>query len=930
MKKRCSLKCKESIKFYSLLNLFFWLPFLLFSIPNLQRETQQNKSVVTGVVMDSGNKEPIYGATVVVIGENRGVITDADGSFSIEVTKDAVELEVSFVGYKRHTVRASVGAPLNVNMEVNTEILDEVVVVGYGTTTRRDLTGAVGKPDIKEMQKAPVSNFEEALAGRVAGVMVMASDGQPGSDMNIVIRGNNSVTQDNSPLYVVDGFPIEASEGNFLNPEEIESIEVLKDASATAIYGARGANGVILITTKQGKMGAPVITYNGWVGLHQVTKRQDVLDPYEFVRYQLELNPTVYTPIYLSTKTLEDYKDEKGVNWQDEVFRDALVHNHNFSIRGGSEGTRYSVSGSIVNQNGIIKNSGFEKYQGRVSLTQRVNAKLHGGVNLNYTATKKYGTIAAEQEVSPTANLMYTLWGYRPVTGRVDDDLLNELYDPDLDYAIDYRINPIFAVNNEYNPLYSYNLRTNGFVEYLISNDLKLRITGGFSKITQRREIFNNSNSRLGNPNTNNKVNGSITNMETTNYLNENTLTYSKRFKGGHNLKVLGGFTLQDSYYTNNSIYSINIPNESLGIAGIGQGTLSSAPTINTSYSLLSYLGRIDYNFKSKYLLTASIRADGSSKFLKGNRWAYFPSASIAWRFVDEKFMKNVSFLNEGKLRVGIGATGNNRIPAYSMYTGLDVNRASGYSIGNSPEIGVIPVTLGNPNLKWESTVQSNVGLDLSFLKDRITLTTDYYYKKTKDLLLRATLAPSMGFNYAYRNVGEVSNSGLEITLNTENVKTNNFTWSSSFNISFNKNKVLALNDDEPSLATSILWGNFNNAYPYIAVPGQPIALFYGYLFDGIYQYDDFDKSGSIYTLKNDIPNNGTPRENIKPGDIKFKDINGDGVVDDYDLTIIGNPNPKHIESCRRRAVCRNTERIAGIIIFAVTGARGSEGGRRR
>ncbi|NDW08718.1 TonB-dependent receptor [Dysgonomonas sp. 520] len=890
MKNALILRKKRHIGFLCLIGLLF------FSFSLHSAEKADKPYTLTGTVYDSESGETIIGASVSIVGEKLGTVSDINGNFTLNASEETSQLEISFLGYKKQTIKAVAGKTVTVRLAPDNQLLNEVVVIGYGTTTRKDLTGAIGKADVKEMQKAPVSNFEEAFAGRVAGVMVTSSDGQPGSDLNIVIRGNNSVTQNNSPLYVIDGFPMETAVGNVLNSEEIESIDVLKDASATAIYGARGANGVILITTKKGKIGAPVITYNAWAGVHQIIKEQDVMSPYEFVRYQLELNPNVYSPIYLSDgKTLEDYRNEKGVNWQDQVYRDAFVQNHNISVRGGSEGTRYSISGLLTDQDGVIVNSGYKKYQGRLVLTQRISKKVSAGLNLNYTYTKKYGTVVAESQTSPTASLMYSIWGYRPVSGRESDDLLNELFDPDVNSATDFRVNPLMGAKNEFNPLHTTFFMANAYIEYNILSNLKLRVSGGYNRIDQRREIFNNSSSRLGHPNTNDKVNGSIINMDRINYLNENTLTYDKKFKSGHSLKLLGGLTIQDSYYFSSGFYSKQVPNESLGVSGLSQGIISPAPVNNSSFGLLSYLGRVDYNYKSKYLLTASFRADGSSKFPKKNRWAYFPSGSVAWRFAEENFMKNIRFVNDAKLRAGIGATGNNRVGDYSAYTSLDINKGSGYSSGNVPEKGVIPLSLGNPNLKWETTVQSNIGLDLSFLDDRITFTTDYYYKKTKDLLLKATLAPSMGYLSAYRNVGKVSNSGLEFTINTENIKTKDFTWTSNFNISFNKNKVLALNDDEPSLATAVYWGNFNNAHPYIAIPGQPIAMYYGYLFDGVYQYEDFDKSGSTYTLKPGIPNNGTPRETVQPGDIKFRDINGDGVVDNNDLTVIGNPNPKHI-----------------------------------
>lgn len=849
---------------------------------------------IKGIVVDSDNGEPVIGAAVAVKEAKLITITDINGEFTVKSPTSKATLNVTSLGYDPVSVDAQAGKIVNIMMRPSTNQIDEVVVVGYGTTTRKDLTGAVSKVDVKDLQKAPVSNFEEALAGRVAGVQASSSDGQPGSELNIVIRGNNSVTQSNAPLYVVDGFPLETSIGNVINPEEIESMEILKDASATAIYGARGANGVILITTKKGKVGRPVVSYNLYMGFQSPVKKMKMLSPYDFVLYQIESNPSLYTSMYINDqKSLEDYRNDKGINWQDETLRNAFLMSHSLSVRGGTESTKYSISGSVVHQDGVILNSGYRKYQGRLNLEQNFSKSFKGGLNLNYTYNKKFGTIAAEQNASPTASIMYSMWGYRPVGSLWQEDLLNDLYDDSLDPSRDYRINPVMAAKNEFNPMHTSTFIANAFIQWKIIDNLTLRITGGFNRVDQRREIFNNSSSRLGNPRTNEKVNGSITHYQRSNFVNENTLTYKFNLKKGHNLKLLGGFTIQDSRYLSDGFTAINVPNEELGIAGLDEGIVTKSPVSKTSNALMSFLARADYNYKSRYLATVSYRADGSSKFPKNNRWASFPSAAIAWGFSQEPFLRDNTWFSNGKIRMSVGSTGNNRVSDYAALTSLVISPTSGYSVNNSPLKGVVPGSLGNSDLKWETTIQYDLGIDLGFLDNRISFTADLYYKKTKDLLLNATLAPSMGFLNAYKNVGSVSNKGIELTLNTVNIKNRNFTWTSNFNIAFNRNKVLSLNEDEPSLATRVNWGNFNNAYPYIAIPGQPIAMFYGYIFDGIYQYDDFDLVGGNYVLKPNVPNNGNDRSNIQPGDIRYRDINGDGVVDNYDLTIIGNPNPK-------------------------------------
>nr|WP_226904833.1 TonB-dependent receptor [Pedobacter schmidteae] len=853
---------------------------------------------VEGKVTDQGDGTPLAGVSVQVKGSKVGATTDKDGRYTIKVpSQEKSTLVFSYIGYLAREMSVGNKGVINLTLAEDSKMLSDVVVIGYGTVAKKDLTGAVGSVNMKDMQKAPVKSFDEALAGRVAGVQVASNDGQPGNSFNIVVRGQNSITQDNSPLYVVDGFPLENSNNNAINPADIESIEVLKDASATAIYGARGANGVILITTKGGKVGAPVISYTGTIGFQQNTKRMDLMSPYEFVRLQEEIDP-INTPLlyYKDGKTLDSYKDVKGINWQDQVYRTAPSTEHNLSLTGGTDKTQYVVSGSINSQDGVIINSGFKRYQGRMSLTQRVTDKLKVFASIDYSNIKASGTIPTSGTNSATNNLLYSVWGYRPVTGS-EGNLLDQLFDPDIDGLNDYRINPVLSSNNELRNATTNNLRVNSYVQYSFNKNLTLKVSGGISNNLRRNDVFYNSQTYYGGPSSTNKVNGSIIYTQNTSWLNENILTFAKRFNKVHNLNVVAGITMQEDKYSRYGLAAIQLPNESVGLAGLSQGTPLPVTAESSNSKLLSFLGRVTYDYKSKYLLSASFRADGSSKFMPGQRTSYFPSGSIAWRMSNEEFMKGLTFVSDAKLRGGYGVTGNNRVGDFSYLSVLGFPIGGSYGFNNTVSIGAIPLTYGNPDLRWESTAQANIGYDLSLFKDRIIINADVYRKSTYDLLLNADLPYTTGYESAFKNIGKVRNEGLEFTLNTRNIENKDFKWSSSFNISFNRSKVMALNAGQSFKTTSISWENSYNATPlYIASVGQPIAQFYGYEFDGVYQFSDFNETTpGVYTLKDNVPNNGNARNSIKPGDIKYKDQDGNLIVDSKDRKVIGRGQPIHV-----------------------------------
>lgn len=874
--------------------------------------------LVKGTVKDNFG-EGVPGASVQVKGTSQGTITDLDGKFAFNVPNKSSVLIFSFIGYVTVEEKADTQKPMTIILKEDSKTLDEVVVVGYQEVRKRDLTGSVAKANLSDMLSAPTASFDQALGGRIAGVNVSSGEGMPGGQMNIVIRGNNSLTQDNSPLYVIDGFPVEdPAIATSINQNDIESVDVLKDASASAIYGARGANGVIVITTKKGTVGQPKFSYDGSFGVQNITNTIPMMDAYEFVKLQYELQPelvqkSTYLQFYEGKQwTLDDYRNIPQYNWQNEVFRPALMQSHNLSLTGGSEGIRYTASLSYFNQDGIVINSNYERMQGRMSTTIN-KKKLRANMTVNYSRAITTGNSPSQNSYSGMNNLFYSVWGYRPVTSpdMPLSSLKDNLLDESLNISNDYRFNPYMDLQNAYRKNYANNLQFNGYAEYEFMKGLKLKVSAGYTIDSRNTDTFNNSKTRYGNPTSSDKINAEIIRNQRITWLNENILTYQTNIKKKHYFSVMGGVSFQNSDSELYSFRTIKIPveYESIGIAGMNNGTPSTTNSLKTSWSMLSFPARFSYNFQSKYYATASFRADGSSKFPSKNRFGYFPSASLAWGFMEEDFMQSLkSVVSNGKLRLSWGLTGNNRVGEYdtfAMYQRLKEKRGDYISIGSTPSgvypfenditnVGAVPLSLRNKDLKWETTEQWNVGLDLGLFDERIGITLDWYRKVTRDLLLEAPLPPSSGYMSAMKNVGKVRNQGLEFTLNTTNIRTKKFTWSSNFNIAFNRNKVLDLTENQNSLLSSAKFDqNYNSQSSYIAKVGYPMGMMYGFIYEGTYKYDDFDKVGDSYVLKRNVPHFSS-ENNTQPGMPKYSDLNSDGVIDDNDRTMIGNGLPKH------------------------------------
>ena len=879
---------------------------------------------VTGRVVDETG-EPLIAVTVFEDGKtSNGTMTDIDGNYSLNVSSAKATIVYSCLGFAE--VKETVGLRKAINVTLTEEKLSidaaEVVSVGYGSVTRRDLTGSVSKVDMGEILKAPVTNFDQALTGKVAGVVVTTSDGALGAEANITIRGNNSLTQSSAPLYIIDGFPTESSMATALNSADIESIDILKDASATAIYGARGANGVIVITTKQGVEGKPKVNFSSSWTVSHIANKADLMNGYEFVQLQNEIyslsgNTNAYIKpsnadeeAGIKSYALEDYLDEsRWTDWQDNIYRTSLSQNYNLSISGGSKeaGNRYNVSMSVVDQNGIIVKSNFQRYQGKVNFQQKLGKKVTFDFMANYSRQITNGVTPtnAQQSSSATGWLIYSVWGYRPVKPKsqwdIAGDMVDEMIDSDVASSNDYRFNPAMTVRNEYRKTLVDYLNASGGLTWDIIDDLKLKITGGYTMNKRRREEFNGTQTYTGYEGSpsGKGINGGIYWNDKMTWVNDNTLTYTKRFNRKHNFTFLAGFTLSGEKFDYKGTYATQMTTESLGLNGLHTGSYQTVTPWQYDWTMMSGFFRVNYNFKYKYYVTASFRADGSSKFPKNNRWGYFPSAGVSWNINREDWLKDKSWISNAKLRASWGLTGNNRTTTpydfYSQIATLPGNPDSyDYVFDGNIVSGYYPSNMSNDNLKWETTEQFNVGLDFSAFESRIKLTADWYLKNTRDLLLQATIPASSGYTSAMLNVGSMQNMGYEVTLDLVPVQKKNFTWNMNFNIAINRNKVTALTNDQYSLLRSVSWDQrFNAQYPYITQVGKPSGMMYGFIYEGTYKPEEFNAGGT--SLKDGIAYmTSVGQDKVRPGDPKYRDINKDGLIDDNDRTVIGCGQPLH------------------------------------
>lgn len=867
------------------------------SLAALLTLSAQAQSVITvsGTVYDE-NGLTLPGAGVSIEGTTTGTVTDNDGHYSISVRSD-VTLVFSFLGYldSRETVRGR--NTINVQLSPDTNQIEETVVIGYGTMRKSDLTGSISSVSSKAIESFKTGSVAEALGGQIAGVNITSSDGTPGAGFDIKIRGIGTVNGDSSPLYIVDGF--EVSSIDYLANQDIQDIQVLKDASASAIYGSRAANGVVLVTTKSGKEGHTEISYNGSASYRQLSKKLDVLSPYEYVKLQMELNPTRYSGRYYAVgnddagvpfryQSLDDYIGVEGLDWQDEAFRSTWSQSHDVSVSGGNKETTYTATFSHFDEDGIFVNSGYEKNTGRLKIRQKINSWLTLDAQVNYTSTNRHGQGTGGSVLSnilnyrPTGGLYTSDWQLR---FNSTDPILEQLGTSNANYY-----NPIINSENVDQTTKTDQWIANGSLTVKFNKHLSFKSSASYNTAFTRRDVFYHDGSSQAD-----RGSGPYGNSRTTKALkwsNSNVLTYDKTFSKKHRTTLTLGHetTFESSAYLYGE--SKDFPLDDLGINNLGMGaTPSSVTTSLTDKRRLSFFGRGFYSYDNRYMFTATLRADASTVFSNSNKWGFFPSFAAAWTASNEEFLSGAGWLSNLKLRLGWGTVGNDRI---SSYLSLDLYSPVKYGVGSTVVTVLTPSQLANKDLKWEGSTTANVGVDFGVFNDRITLTADAFIKDSKDLLLAQNLALASGFSSQWQNVGKIRNKGLELTLKTINISKRDFYWSTDFNISFIRNTLEELaNGADYMLSRSGFNSNFSS-YDYIAEVGKALGNMYGYVFDGVYQSSDFNllPDGTMQ-LKKGVPDiSAHAGETVQPGFVKYKDLNGDGVITTDDRTIIGNGNP--------------------------------------
>lgn len=878
--------------------------FLLFVLCLIGASIYAQSMKVTGKVVDGDGLE-VIGASVVVKGAaGVGTITDLNGTYSLTVNDASKDVLVfSYVGMASQEIKVNGRSQINVTLKSDAVLLDEVVAIGYATVKRKDLTGSVASVNSKELSKIPTSDVTQALAGRMAGVQVMQSEGAPGASISIRVRGGISITQSNEPLYIIDGFPSEDGMST-LDPAEIESIDILKDASATAIYGARGANGVVVITTKSGAQGGgkATVTFDSYVGFKKIAKKLDVLSPYEFVKLDYERKVYDQTDsqeswdaavksfetIYGKYSDIEaNYANREGIDWQDQTLgRTALTQNYRIGVSGGTDKLNYSMAYSYYDEEGAMVFSGSKKHNISFNLNSKVNDRLTVTARMSFDHMRVEGM--GTSEGGDRFNKMQHILQYRPTIGinGSDSDLLGDEDPLFVDDAGNVMQNPLLSAAEETKDKEYRTFQANGGFTFKIIKGLSFRNTTGMRYQTRRNDIFYGDKSVTGKRSS---INGSIENIENGSFQTSNVLTYNWSNEN-NDLTVMAGQEFVSKWTRNFKASASNFPNDEIGLGDLSLG-LAGTPESYQNYDdkLLSFFTRVNYNYKEKYLFTASLRADGSSKFGKNNKWGYFPAFSAAWRMGEEEFIKNLNVFSDLKLRIGYGLAGNNRINSYQS---LAIMGSVTYPNGDSTQSGYASNQVPNPELKWEANKTFNFGLDFGFFNQRLTISPEFYINRSSNLLLSAKLPDSSGYSSMVINAGETENKGIDLTINTVNIETKDFSWNTAITFSHNKNLVKKLTGEEVQLWEAS-FGYSQNTH--IIGVNQPLGQMYGYVTDGLYQVEDFDYDAATktYTLKDGIPYMGD-KQNVQPGNWKFKNLDGsaDNKITESDKTVIGNAYP--------------------------------------
>ncbi|MBT1699145.1 TonB-dependent receptor [Fulvivirgaceae bacterium PWU4] len=805
---------------------------------------------VSGKVSDEDNL-PLPGVNVILKGTSEGTTTDVDGKYSISVPNADAVLVFSFIGYETKEIIVGAQTEISISMNPDIKALEEVVVVGYGEVRKSDLTGSVSKVKAEELSAYPTTNVMQALSGRATGVQISQNNGSPGGDISVRIRGTNSIMGSNEPLYVVDGFPYSGNP-TLLNNADIESIEVLKDASATAIYGSRGANGVVIITTKKGKKGKTTVDYDGYMGWQTARKKIDMMSAHEYAQFYNEQAANDGLAPHFTQEEVDSFG--KGTDWQDLVLQTAPIQNHAVTLNAGSDNTRLSVSGSNFKQEGIIIGSNYVRNSIRANLSSDISKKFT--FDLNAILSR----VDSDRQNSDRGNrggslISAMLSGYPTQPVYAADGTYSNL-SAAYGWGSNVITNPLNYIEQTSNHIRSNKVLTNAAVTFKPIEGLSIKVLGGIENTDDRTDEYTTKKyiNSLGS--------AKISTVQTSSLLNENTISYVKR-TGAHNISAVAGFTYQKWSQTGLSTSGNGFVSDVQESYDIGAAATQGVPSSYLSeWTLMSYLGRVNYTFNDRYLATVSFRADGSSRYSEGNKWGYFPSASVAWRLSEEEFIKNIPFISNMKLKAGYGETGSTAIDPYKTLNQLVSSKVV---FGDALTTAYAPGTQLAGPLKWETTAQSDIGLEMGFLENRFSLEVDYYVKNTRDLLNRVPLPSSFGYAYTIRNIGKVQNKGIEIGASAV-VLEGPFKWNVAANFSANRNKVIALYDGADILGDRVDISVINDVVN-IVREGYPIGSFFGYVEKG------YDAAGKI----------------------TYEDYNPNGALDNGDKRLIGNPFPDFI-----------------------------------